>query len=65
MWKIICFAADHHYKIRLFFIIVSFIIAKAAAAANHKCIHFTERMNVNPPTTEVMGFPPLLWVAAF
>lgn len=20
---------------------------------------------VNPPTTEVMGFPPLLWVAAF
>lgn len=21
--------------------------------------------SVNPPTTEVMGFPPLLWVAAF
>lgn len=23
------------------------------------------RSTVNPPTTEVMGFPPLLWVAAF
>ena len=22
-------------------------------------------LEVNPPTTEVMGFPPLLWVAAF
>lgn len=27
---------------------------------------FDDRVsNVNPPTTEVMGFPPLLWVAAF
>lgn len=24
-----------------------------------------EKELVNPPTTEVMGFPPLLWVAAF
>ena len=24
-----------------------------------------KELNVNPPTTEVMGFPPLLWVAAF
>ena len=24
-----------------------------------------DKLIVNPPTTEVMGFPPLLWVAAF
>ena len=31
----------------------------------NKSVVIVEKLGVNPPTTEVMGFPPLLWVAAF
>ena len=41
------------------------LIAKAIGYIFPVIVNVLFNLLVNPPTTEVMGFPPLLWVAAF
>ena len=58
------FAGIHPCKFRKFPVSGFYIIRdRRTALRGFTGFGFCQR--VNPPTTEVMGFPPLLWVAAF